>query len=122
MVAGRVGITGVAADGVLSGQHEPVPAALQQLADDLLAGPAAVIDRGVDDVAARLGVRAQDAGALLGRGADPALLAERHRAQEQLGDPEPGAAEQRVPHQLSPWPKASAASRATSPGGTSRMC
>jgi hypothetical protein len=35
-------------------------------------------------------------------GRRPALLAERHRAQEQLGDPQAGAAEQLVPHQRSP--------------------
>jgi hypothetical protein len=67
----RVGIVPVAGDGVLGGKYEPVPAAGKQLAEDLLAGPAAVVDGGVGDVAARVGVGIQDPLALLGSSPTP---------------------------------------------------
>ena len=72
--------------------------ALEELAEDLLAGAAAVVDGGVDDVAARLGVGVEHASALLDRRADAALLAERHRAEDQLGHPQAARTEEAVSH------------------------
>src|SRR5262249_7327322 len=69
------------------------------------------------------GVGVENAAALVDGRTGPALLAERYRAEEQLGDPEPRAAERPVPHQPPrPGAKAAPASRATSSGGTSRRC
>jgi hypothetical protein len=64
-----------------------VTAPLEQLAEDLLAGTAAVVDSGIDDVAAGVRVGVEDSPAFLRRGADTTLLAEGHRAQDQFREP-----------------------------------
>jgi hypothetical protein len=75
------------ANGELRGDDVPVAPTLEELADDLLAGAAAVVAGGVDHIAARVGVGIDHAPALVDGSADTTLLAEGHRTEEGLGDP-----------------------------------
>src|SRR6266568_8513471 len=88
---------------------------------DELVEPAGT-DDGVNGGAARVGVGIDDPAALFRGSAHAALLAEGHGPEEQLRHAQAGGAEQPVPHQPEPSPKAAAARRATSSCGTSRMC
>src|SRR6185369_1952873 len=98
MAAATVRVGRVPGHGVLRGQHEPLAATNEQLPQDFLARAAAVVDGRVDDIATSVGVRIEDAPALLDRSADAALLAERHRTEYQLRYAQTGPAERRIPH------------------------
>src|SRR4029453_16188473 len=73
-------------------------ASFEQLTDDRFAGSAAVVDRRVDDVAARGLIRVEHPPALVGWRAPAALFPECHRPEEQLRPPQTGPDEQPVGH------------------------
>ena len=98
VVARGVRVRRVGRQRVLGRQHEVVTLGADELANDLLAGAVRVVDGGVDDVAAGLGVRVEHAAALLGRRTPAPVLAEGHRAQEQLRDPQAARTEEPVSH------------------------
>jgi len=92
----RVGVRWVADDGELGGKDKAVAAAGEHLTENLLAGAAAVVDRGVDDVAASFGIGVDHPSALVEGRADTSLFAEGHRPQEDLRDAQAGATEELV--------------------------
>jgi hypothetical protein len=115
VVARTVGVMSIAGHGVLRGQHEPILAPDEEFSEDLLTRAGAIIDRGVDDVAARLGIGVDDPAALLERCPDAALFAEGHRPQEQLGHSQSRVPEPAVLHHVrEPPPNIAAGIRTTS--------
>src|SRR3979411_1219914 len=90
VVAGTVGITRVGLVGELGGEHEPVAAAFEQLANDGFRRPIGVDVGGVDDIAASVGEQVQHPRAdIWGRSPAP-IFTEGHRAQRHLRYPYPG--------------------------------
>jgi hypothetical protein len=59
-----------------------VPPSGQDLPDDLFAGPAAVVDRGVDDIASGVGASVHDALGLGAAGSVREPVGEGHRTQK----------------------------------------
>jgi hypothetical protein len=85
----------------LGGEHDPVAAALERLADDLLRLAAGVDVGGVDDVDARVERAVDDPDRLLVVGVAPG--AEHHGAEGEGADLDAGAAEGAVAHAISCW-------------------
>src|ERR1700674_4460293 len=100
VVAGTVRITRVGLVGELGGEHEPVAAPLEQLAENGLRRPAGVDVGGVDDIAASVGEQVQHPRADI-RGRPPApVLTEGHGAQRHLRDPHAGLTQKPVAHDI----------------------
>src|ERR1700674_5682303 len=100
VVARTVRITRVGLVGELGGEHEPVAASFEQLAEDGFRCPVGVDVGGVDDVAASVSEQVQHPRAgLWGRPPAP-VLAEGHGAQRHLRDPHAGLAQKPVTHEI----------------------
>jgi hypothetical protein len=100
VVAGAVRVIGVGLVGELGGEHEPVAASFEQLAEDGFRRPVGVDVGGVDDIAARVREQVQHPRAGL-RGRPPApVLTEGHGAQRHLRDPHAGLTQKPVPHEI----------------------
>src|SRR3979411_2545661 len=90
VVGGTVRMPGVGLVGELGGEHEPVAAPFEQLAEDGFRRPVGVDVGGVDDVAASVGEQVQHPRAdIWGRPPAP-IVTEGHGAQRHLRYPYPG--------------------------------
>src|SRR5882762_9668022 len=100
VVAGTVRINRVGLVSELGGEHEPVAAAFEQLAEDGFRGPVGVDVGGVDDVAASVGEQVQHPRAdIWGRPPAP-VFTEGHGAQRHLRDPNAGLTQKPVTHEI----------------------
>jgi hypothetical protein len=100
VVAGTVRITRVGLVCELGGEHEPVAAPFEQLAEDGFGRPVGVDVGGVDDVAASVSEQVQHRRAdIWGRPPAP-IFTEGHRAQRHLRDPHAGLTQNLVTHEI----------------------
>src|ERR1700676_368498 len=100
VVAGTVRITRVGLVGELGGQHEPVAAPFEQLAEDGFRRPVGVDVGGVDDIAASVSEQFQHPRAdIWGRPPTP-IFTEGHGAQRHLRDPHAGVTQKPVTHDI----------------------
>src|SRR3979411_822953 len=95
-----VRITRVGLVGELGGEHEPVAAPFEQLAEDGFRRPVGVDVGGVDDIAASVGEQVQHPRAdIWGRPPAP-VVTEGHGAQRHLRDPHAGLTQKPVTHEI----------------------
>ena len=114
VVAARIRVVAVRGERVLRRDDEAIARRLDEGADDRLALTVRVVAGGVDEVPARVDERLEHAAALVLRGAPAPGLAEGHRSERDLRDPETAPAEQCVAHHSSSVPMMSATSVAAS--------
>ena len=105
MVAACVRVVRARGQRVLGREHEALAIRRGEGADELLALSVRVVARRVDEVPAGLDVGVEDAARLVLRRTPAPGLAERHRAERDLRDPEAAVAEQRVAHHSSSVPR-----------------
>src|SRR6202030_1257232 len=99
-VTGAVRIARVGLVGELGGEHEPVAAPFQQLAEDGFGRPVGIDVRGVDDIAACVSEQFQHPRADIWGSPPSPVFTERHGAQRHLGDTHAGFTQKAVTHEI----------------------
>ncbi len=94
MIAAGIDVVRIACHGEFGGQHEAFASVLDQLAEDAFGAAVGVVHRGVDEVAAAVGIGVEDALGFDCICAPAPGFAEGHGAQRQWRDAQAGAAEQ----------------------------